>query len=94
LPVVISVLFFVVFHVISMMGEKFVREGVLEAWQGMWMSSVLLLPVGVLLIIQSTTDSAVLDTDSYLNRIMKLKDKIPAFLKFPGISDENSSTNQ
>jgi lipopolysaccharide export system permease protein len=94
LPVVISVLFFVVFHVISMMGEKFVREGVLEAWQGMWMSSVLLLPVGVLLIIQSTTDSAVLDTDSYLNRIMKLKDKIPAFLKFPVTSDENSSTNQ
>jgi lipopolysaccharide export system permease protein len=94
LPVVISVLFFVVFHVISMMGEKFVREGVLEAWQGMWMSSVLLLPVGVLLIIQSTTDSAVLDTDSYLNRIMKLKDKIPTFFKFPGISDENSPTNQ
>ncbi len=82
LPVVISVLFFVVFHVVSMMGEKFVREGVLEAWQGMWMSSVLLLPVGIVLIIQSTTDSAVLDIDSYFNRIRKLRDRfMPARFK-------------
>lgn len=73
LPVVISVLFFVLFHVVSITGEKFVREGVLEAWQGMWISSVVLLPVAVLLIIQATTDSAVMDMDSYIARINKLK---------------------
>ncbi len=66
LPLVISVLLFVVFHVTSMMGEKFVREGVLEAHQGMWLSSLLLLPVGVLLTVKATTDSSLLDTDSYL----------------------------
>ncbi len=71
LPLVISVLLFVVFHVISMMGEKFVREGVLEAHQGMWIASVALLPVGILLTIKATTDSSLLDTDSYLQKIEK-----------------------
>lgn len=71
LPLVISVLLFVVFHVISMMGEKFVREGVLEAHQGMWLAPVALLPVGILLTIKATTDSSLLDTDSYLQKIEK-----------------------
>lgn len=72
LPLVISVLLFVVFHVISIMGEKFVREGVLEAHQGMWLSSIILLPVGILLTIKATTDSSILDTDSYLRQFEKL----------------------
>ncbi len=72
LPLVISVLLFVVFHVISIMGEKFVREGVLEAHQGMWISSVVLLPVGILLTIKATTDSSLLDTDSYMLKVEKL----------------------
>jgi lipopolysaccharide export system permease protein len=72
LPLVISVLLFVVFHVISMMGEKFVREGVLEAHQGMWIASLTLLPVGILLTIKATTDSSLLDTDSYLHKFEKI----------------------
>lgn len=71
LPMVISVLMFVAFHVISMTGEKFVREGVLEAHQGMWLSSIVLLPVGILLTIKATTDSSFLDTDSYLQKLEK-----------------------
>jgi lipopolysaccharide export system permease protein len=73
LPVVVSVLFFVLFHVISITGEKFVREGVMEAWQGMWMASAFLLPIAVLLTVKASTDSAVLDMDSYIARLAKLK---------------------
>ncbi len=72
LPLVISVLLFVLFHVISMMGEKFAREGVLEAHQGMWIAPLALLPVGILLTIKATTDSSLLDIDSYLRRFEKL----------------------
>jgi len=72
LPMVISVLLFVLFHVTSMMGEKFVREGVLEAHQGMWVASVLLLPVGILLTIQATTDSPLLDMDIYKQKLEKI----------------------
>lgn len=72
LPVVVSVLFFVVFHVISITGEKFVREGVMEAHQGMWLASLLLLPVGIILTIKATTDSGLLDTESYIRKFDKI----------------------
>lgn len=73
LPMVISVLFFVVFHVISITGEKFVREGVLEAHIGMWIAPMILLPIGILLTYKASTDSTIMDMDSYLGRIQKLK---------------------
>ncbi|MFO7874436.1 MAG: LptF/LptG family permease [Bacteroidales bacterium] len=76
LPLVVSVLLFVGFHVISMMGEKFVREGVLEAHQGMWLSTVLLLPVGILLTVKATTDSSLLDFDIYKQKLGKLLSSI------------------
>lgn len=76
LPVVISVLFFVIFHVASITGEKFAREGVIDAWQGMWMASLFLLPVGILLTIKATTDSALFDTDAYIKRFEKIQRKI------------------
>ena len=77
LPMVVSVLFFVVFHVVSITGEKFAREGVLEAWQGMWIAPFLLLPVGIILTIKATTDSSLLDVDSYVRRF----ERIFGFLK-------------
>ncbi len=92
LPLVISVLLFVVFHVISIMGEKMVREGVLEAHQGMWLSSVVLLPVGILLTYKATTDSPVLDMDIYKSGIEKLINKV-SFLR-NGRRNEDSTVNQ
>jgi len=73
LPVVVSVLFFVVFHVISITGEKFVREGVLEAHIGMWIAPMVLFPIGILLTYKASTDSSVMDMDSYIRRLDKLK---------------------
>ena len=69
LPVIVSVLFFVVFHVTSITGEKFAREGVISAFQGMWISSALLLPVGIWLTYKATTDSSLFDVDAYLLKV-------------------------
>ena len=71
MPVVVSVAFFITYHVISISGEKFAREGVLQPLQGMWLSSVILLPIGIFLSYKSATDSSLFDTGFYLNRINK-----------------------
>ncbi|KAF0199044.1 MAG: putative permease [Bacteroidetes bacterium] len=63
LPLIISVIFFVIYHVISMTGEKSVKAGQLEAVYGMWLSSAVLLPLGVILTIKATTDSPLFDPD-------------------------------
>ncbi len=94
LPVVVSVLFFVLFHVMSITGEKFVREGVLDAWQGMWMSVMFFLPIAIVLITKATTDSSIMDMDSYLAKLSRLKTKGLPFGKKPKYKDENSSVNQ
>lgn len=65
-PVVISVLFFILYYMISISGEKFVREGVVPSYIGMWLSSFILMPLGMFLTYKATTDSAILNSDTYL----------------------------
>ena len=72
MPVVVSVIFFIFFHVLSITGEKFAKEGVLPAWQGMWLASAVLLPLGILLTWKATADSSLFDIDAYLRPIKKL----------------------
>ena len=71
MPVVVSILFFIVFHVISIMGEKFAREGVIDPWKGMWLSAFILLPIGLFLTIKATSDSALFDKDAYIRVFQK-----------------------
>lgn len=75
MPVVVSVLFFLLFHITSIMGEKFAREGVIDAWLGMWISSAILLPVGIILLYKATRDSALFDIDVYTGFFKKLLPK-------------------
>jgi lipopolysaccharide export system permease protein len=65
MPVVISVIFFIVYHIISITGEKFAREGVLTPMAGMWLSTVILLPVGMFLTYKATTDSNLFGRETY-----------------------------
>jgi lipopolysaccharide export system permease protein len=65
LPVVVSVLFFVLFHILSITGEKAVKSGVLDANTGMWIAPVILLPLGIFLTFKATTDSPLLDSDGW-----------------------------
>jgi lipopolysaccharide export system permease protein len=67
MPVVVSVIFFLIFHVISITGEKSAREGVITAFWGMWMASFILLPLGIFLTYKASRDSTLFDIQSYMN---------------------------
>jgi lipopolysaccharide export system permease protein len=66
LPVVVSVVFFVIYHVISFTCEKMVRESVMPAYFGMWVASLVFLPIGVFLTLKATSDSSLFDVNAYL----------------------------
>ena len=74
LPVVVSVIFFVIYYIISLSGEKAAKEGNWDAFYGMWLSSFILTPVAVYLTYKATNDSALLDTDWYAGRIKVLQE--------------------
>lgn len=65
MPVVVSVVFFIIYYIIDTAGQKMAREGVWDVWQGMWLSSAVLLPIGIFLTYKAATDSALFNADAY-----------------------------
>ena len=49
MPVVVSVVFFIIFHILSITGEKLAKEGEVPVYQGMWLATIVLFPIGVFL---------------------------------------------
>ena len=75
-PAVISVLFFIIYYVISLTGEKLVKEDMIGSIPGMWVASFILLPIGIFLTYKATTDSAFLNIETYTSGFVKIKDFI------------------
>lgn len=76
MPVVVSIVFFLLYYVISITGEKIAREGDFSAFSGMWASSFVLFPVGLFLTYKASRDSVILNIDSYFLFIKKLIAKL------------------
>jgi len=72
MPAVISTLFFILFWVISFAGEKYTAEGVVPAWQGIWFSSAVLMPIGIFLTFKATNDASLFDLDAWADFFKKL----------------------
>lgn len=72
-PLVISVFLFIFYYIIDNTGYKFARDGVLPVWEGIWLSSFVLLPLGVFLTYKAMRDSAVLNIDAYKNFFRRLR---------------------
>jgi len=72
MPVVVSVILFLLYHIISMTSEKSVKSGVIDANIGMWIASFVLLPLGAFLTMKATTDSPLLDADAWRKIFRKL----------------------
>lgn len=77
-PIVVSVILFIIYYIIDNTGYKLARDGVWEVWQGIWLSSAVLLPLGIFLTTRATKDSAVLNLDLYADFFRHLfgKDKV------------------
>lgn len=71
-PLFYCVLFFILYHVTSMIGEKLAENDVLTAFGGMWLSTAVLTPVGLFLTLKAANDSKLYSTDYYRNFLRKL----------------------
>ncbi len=75
-PIVISVVFFVVYYIISLSGEKMAKEGAWSSMLGMWISSIVLTPIAAYLLVKATNDSQLLDVDWYSGKLKVLKERL------------------
>ncbi|MBL0045663.1 MAG: LptF/LptG family permease [Flavobacteriales bacterium] len=75
LPTVFAIVFFLVFHIISYSTEQLVKLGDLQPWPGMWISTLVLLPIGAFLTWKAATDSPLLEADAYARVWDKLRSR-------------------
>ncbi len=71
-PLVVAVLLFIIYHIISTTAEKSVISGVLDANFGMWLASLILLPLGVFLTYIATVDASVMDREAWDKAFRKI----------------------
>ncbi|RFZ92950.1 YjgP/YjgQ family permease [Mucilaginibacter conchicola] len=73
LPVVVSVIFFLIYYIIGTIGEKSAKEGDWSPVTGAWIGIVILLPVGVFLTYKAATDSSLFDVEIYRRFVGRIK---------------------
>lgn len=71
-PIVISVVFFVIYYIITITSQRIAVAGDIPVFLGVWLSSIIILPIGVFLTIKATTDSALLDRESWKKTFKKI----------------------
>jgi len=66
MPLVVAIVLFLIFHIVSITGEKLAKTGSLPAWIGMWMATAMLLPMAFFLINKARNDSKIFNKDWYI----------------------------
>lgn len=74
-PVVISVVMFIIYYIIDNTGYKMAREALWPCWAGMWLSSMVLLPIGIFLTYKAATDSALFNPEVWMKYLHYFKTK-------------------
>lgn len=72
MPVVISVILFIIYYIIDNVGYKMARDGVWAVWQGVWLSSFILFPLGAFITYKAINDSALFNADAYRNYYIRI----------------------
>lgn len=73
LPMVISILFFVVYFILSSTGEKLAKQGKMPAAEGMWLATACLMPIAIMILVQARNDSPIFKKEAYINLWRKIK---------------------
>jgi lipopolysaccharide export system permease protein len=66
LPVLISILFFILFYMLTITGEKWAKEGVVDPLLGTIFSNLCLLPFGLFFLRQARKDARLFESDFYV----------------------------
>ncbi len=71
-PVVVAVIIFIAYYMIDTGAMKVSREGGMPVWLGMWLSTLVMAPLGIFFTVKSNNDSAVFNMDLYVGMWKKL----------------------
>ena len=81
MPLVVAIIFFLIFHLLNMFGEKFVRESIVAPFTGMWLAVLVLTPVGIFLTYKAMHDSQLFSKEYYYRIFNKIRPFLRKFKK-------------
>jgi lipopolysaccharide export system permease protein len=73
LPLIFAVIFFVIFFLLNNFGRKFVQQDLMQPFSGMWMATVVLLPIGIFLTYKAMNDSQLFNREFYHRMLKKFR---------------------
>lgn len=71
-PVVVSVAIFIFYYIVNVSGEKMAKSGEWIVWFGVWLSSMVLCPIGLFLTYKANKDSVVFNMEAYVNILRRI----------------------
>ncbi|MEJ7611766.1 MAG: LptF/LptG family permease [Ferruginibacter sp.] len=77
MPLVVAIIFFLIFHLLNVFGEKFVRSGVLSPFMGMWLAIMVLTPVGIFFTYKAMHDSQLFNKELYAKIFRNIRALFP-----------------
>jgi lipopolysaccharide export system permease protein len=79
-PVLASIIFFILFYVLSLLGEKWAKAGTVSVPVGIWMANGILFCIGFVFLLQARRDARLFESDFYMVIIDRLRRR---FIKKP-----------
>jgi len=64
-PVLVSIIFFIVYYVVTLMGEKWSKQGVMSVPVGVWSADAILFLFGLVFLRQARVDARLFEADFY-----------------------------
>jgi len=89
-PIIISVLVFIIYYILDNTGYRMARGGIWAVWFGKGIATAVLAPVAIFFTYKANNDSAVFNVDAYRNILMRmlgLRMKRPSYGKEVIIND-------
>jgi lipopolysaccharide export system permease protein len=76
-PILISVFFYMLFHMLNITGEKLASEFILPAFWGMWLPSLVLMPIAIWVTYIAASDSIIMTRELYVLLGRMVRTKLP-----------------
>ena len=80
-PLVIAIVFFVIFFLLNNFGEKFAKSGEWSVYKGMWLSTAVLIPIGAFLTFKAMRDAQLFNQEFYYRLLHPIKVTLRQYFK-------------
>ncbi|GAB3956068.1 hypothetical protein GCM10028805_44770 [Spirosoma harenae] len=78
-PVLIAIVFFIFLYILTIVGDKYAKDGLVWVPIGAWLANIVLFPIGLVLMQRARHDSRLFDKDVYIIAWDRLKKRFEQF---------------